>query len=978
MIESLRYSAPPNLPPLMAIRKLLPLLVALLTAAAILAFTFKLDRIERESRSQKNRADALNHLSLVRAHLESALNSRLYLTRGLVAFVTSQPEVKDDEFRSFASELIKQQPGIRSIQLAKNSVISHIYPLRGNEKAHGLKLLEHATSKDATQRAIASHRTVVNGPFELVQGGSAIVSRTPVYLDDQHYWGLASILINLDVLLEAAGLNREHPYLKFALRGKDGFGAGGQVFWGDEKIFTPDSVRLDITLPGGSWQIAATHKEGWETPATSWLRQGGILLALAVGALAGILVRNPAKQREEVERATQALRESEENFRSLVENARDFVIYRQEVDPAAPRGARITRISPSIREVLGIDDPQEEDWSSYVHPDDVALLDAAFQNALAQGKTYDVTVRWRHPDKGWIWIRSVASPVLGADGKPAHFAGLSLDITQQKEAEKMLLDAREYLEGEVRTRTQELEIVNRHLLSEVTIRHHTEQTLREQRDLYEALLKAQSDIGEGLFIIENRRIVYANDALSRITGYSLEELRAIPCFSALVHPDLREAIMARYLRRMAGEQVESRYEVDILLKTGKPCSVEVAIATMPGKDGLAAVVVMHDISLRKRMENELKGRVRFIQTLIDAIPNPIFFKDIDGRYLGCNKAFEGALGLSSNEVIGKTVFDFNPPELADIYQRMDNALLDSEELQIYESKVLFADGLRHDILFYKSVFTDASNNVAGLVGTMLDITSRKAAEDGLLKARDELELRIAERTGELAQANQELNAEIAERRRLETEIIHVSEEEQKRIGEELHDGLGQHLTGIAFLSKALEQKLGALSLPEKIDAAEIVQLINQSVSRTRALARGLFPVELESNGLMAALEQLSLDITKLYGIACTFLCNEPVLVYDNVVAINLYRITQEAAGNAVKHAHAKLIQIELRNAGENTLLSVSDDGIGYAPGERENPDSMGIHIMRYRAKMIGAALEILENTRGGVTITVSVNNSDGK
>mgnify|MGYP001374573733 CR=1 FL=1 len=958
-------------------RNLLPLTFALLTAAMILAITFKLDRMERENLSQKNHADALNHLSLVRARLESSLNSRLFLARGLVAFVNNHPNVKNGEFDSFASELIKQQSGIRSIQLARDSIISHVYPIQGNEKALGLKLLERSTSKDTAQRAINSHQTVVNGPFELIQGGEAIVSRTPVYLKDKRYWGLASILINLDVLLEEAGLNREDPSLKFALRGTDSLGAGGKVFWGDPKIFEPDSVRLDITLPGGSWQIAASHKEGWETPGTSWLRQGGILLALVAATLAWFLSRYPAMLRDEIACATHALRESEANFRSLVENARDFVIYRQEVDPSATRGGRITLISPSLREVLGITDPNA-DWLSFIHPDDVSQIDAGFQEALAQGKTYDVSARWRHPDKGWVWIHTVASLIPGTDGKPAHFVGLSLDITQQKEAEKLLLDARESLESEVRTRTQELEIANSHLLNEITIRHHTEQSLREQRDLYQALLKAQSDIDEGLFIIENRRIVYANDALCRITGYSQDELRAIPCFSELVHPDWRETVMARYLRRVAGEQLENRYEVDILTKNGKGCSVEIAVATMQGSSGLATVVVMHDISLRKQMENELKGRVRFIQTLIDAIPNPIFFKDLEGRYLGCNKAFENALGLSSEEVIGKTVYDFNPSDLADIYQRMDNALFASTELQVYDAKVLFADGLRHDILFYKSVFTDTSNNVAGLVGVMLDITSRKAAEEGLVKAKDELELRIAERTRELAQANRELYAEIAERQRLETEIIHVSEKEQKRIGQELHDGLGQHLTGIAFLSKALEQKLGALSLPEKIDAAEIVQLTNQAVSRTRALARGLFPVELESNGLMAALEQCSSDIEKLYGIACTFLCREPVLVYDNVVAINLYRITQEAVSNAVKHASAKLIRIELRNAAEKTLLTIADDGIGYAQTAREKPDCMGIHIMQYRAKIIGATLKIHENTQQGVMITVSVNNSAGK
>lgn len=963
----------------MAKRNLLPLFFALLTAAVLLAVTFKLDQKEREYLSQKNHADALNQLSLARARLESVLNSRLFLTRGLAAFVTNNPEVDEDEFRTFAQELMKHQPGIRSIQLARNSVISHIYPLPGNEAAFGLRLLETATSKDAARRAIATRRTVVNGPFKLVQGGTAIVSRTPIYLEDGRYWGLASILINEEVLLAEAGLNHEHPFLKFALRGKDSTGAAGEVFWGEEKIFAPDSVRLDITLPSGSWQIAAAHKEGWDSPGTLWLRHGGILLAMVAATLAWFLARNPAKLHEEIERATRALKESEANFRSLLENAKDFVIFRQEPDATDPRGVRITLFSPSIGDVLGITDPNDyPNWSSHIHPDDAALVVANRQISLEQGKTYNTQIRWRHPDKGWIWIHTVSTPVFGADNKPTHFNGLVLDITQQKEAEMLLRDAHEHLESEVRKRTLELEIANRQLLSEIATRQKAEQNLREQRDLYQALLKAQSDIDEGLFIIENQRIVYANDALCRITGYSQDEIRAQPSFADLVHPDLREAVVAKHLRRIAGEQFENRYEIRILTKSGAPREVEIAAATMPGNDGLAVVVVMQDISRRKQIENELKRQVRFTQTLIDAIPNPIFFKDTEGHYLGCNKAFESALGMASDEVVGKTVHDFNPLELADIYQKMDNALFKSGGLQVYEAKVLFADGMRHDILFYKSLFTDASNQVAGLVGVMLDISTRKVAEEELRVARDELELRVAERTRELAQANQELNSEIAERRRLETEIIHVSEEEQKRIGQELHDGLGQHLTGIAFLAKALEQKLATQELTEKIDAAQIVQLINQSISRTRALARGLFPVELESNGLMAALEQLAVNINTLYGIPCTFQCSEPVLVYDNVVAINLYRIAQEAAGNSVKHGQAKHIWIELRNVGEKVFLAVSDDGVGYAPSAWERAGGMGIHIMQYRAKMIDSSLEIHNDSRQGATLSVLVSNNSDK
>lgn len=961
----------------MAKRNLLPLFYALLTAVVLLAVTFKLDQKEREYLSQKNHADALNHLSLARARLEGVLNSRLFLTRGLAAFVANNPGVGESGFNTFAQELMKNQPGVRSIQLARDNIVSHIYPLKGNEAAMGLKLLETATSKDAVQRAMETRRTVVNGPFKLVQGGTAILSRTPIFLENGRYWGLASIMLDEKVLLADAGLDKEHPFLKFALRGKDGLGSDGEVFWGGEKIFSPDSVRLDITLPSGSWQIAAAHKDGWDSPGTLWLRHSGILLALVAALFAWFLSRNPARLREEIEHATRALKESEANFRSLLENAKDFVIFRQEPDTADPRGARITLFSPSVRDVLGISDLNDyPSWSTHIHPDDATLVDANRRTALERGETYNTQLRWHHPDKGWIWLHTISTPVFDADGKLSHFNGLILDITQQKEAEMLLRDAHGHLENEVKKRTQELEIANRQLISEIAIRQQAEQNLRGQRDLYQALLKAQSDIGEGLFIIENRRIVYANDALCQITGYDPGELRALPSFDQLVPPDLRDTVMEKHLRRIAGEQFENRYEFRILTKSGVPREVEVAAATMPGNDGLAVVVVMQDISRRKQIENELKRQVRFTQTLIDAIPNPIFFKDVEGHYLGCNKAFESALGMASDEVVGKTVYDFNPSELATIYQGMDDTLFTSGGLQIYEAKVLFADGKRHDILFYKSLFTDTDNQVAGLVGVMLDITTRKAAEEELRLARDELELRVAERTRELARANQELTGEITERRRLETEIIHVSEEEQKRIGQELHDGLGQHLTGIAFLAKALEQKLATMDLNEKLDATQIVQLVNQSISRTRALARGLFPVELESNGLMAALEQLAVNIHTLYGIPCTFQCEEPVLVYDNVVGINLYRIAQEAAGNAVKHGQTQHILIELKNTGKKVYLAVTDDGGGYDPAAWENSSGMGIHIMQYRAKMIGSSLEIHKAPLQGTTISILADNPD--
>lgn len=195
-------------------------------------------------------------------------------------------------------------------------------------------------------------------------------------------------------------------------------------------------------------------------------------------------------------------------------------------------------------------------------------------------------------------------------------------------------------------------------------------------------------------------------------------------------------------------------------------------------------------------------------------------------------------------------------------------------------------------------------------------------------------------------------------RDLERQIMDIGERERERIGHELHDGLGQQLTGIAFLGKALSQKLAAQSAEGAAQAAQIVTLINQAVSETRQLARGLQPVEVDENGLMSALEALAANIERLFHIRCEFRCDEPVLVKENAMANHIYRIAQEAANNAVRHGKAKHISIELSAPQGKMQLSVHDDGTGFHPDLAAKNAGMGLQIMRYRARMIGASLEI--------------------
>ncbi|MCG7868958.1 MAG: CHASE domain-containing protein, partial [Candidatus Thiodiazotropha taylori] len=257
-----------------------------------------------DSKNQEHeRSDIVEKVSTLRARLEGELNSTLHLTRGLIAYVATHPEVEEPNFSQLVSEILTQGRNIRNIGLAKNNIITHIFPLAGNESALGLEYEKNSTQWPAVKRAMEAKSTVVAGPVNLVQGGTAFIARTPIYtrkgitgLLSEHkpsYWGLASIVIDIPSLFQAAGIAEQMDGLHLALRGKDSLGDQGEMIFGEETLFTQNPVTQSIVLPNGSWQIAAIPIDGWGSGQTAlWLlRVIGWLLALFIGTLIAALVK---------------------------------------------------------------------------------------------------------------------------------------------------------------------------------------------------------------------------------------------------------------------------------------------------------------------------------------------------------------------------------------------------------------------------------------------------------------------------------------------------------------------------------------------------------------------------------------------------------------------------------------------------------------------------------------------------------------
>jgi two-component system, LuxR family, sensor kinase FixL len=209
--------------------------------------------------------------------------------------------------------------------------------------------------------------------------------------------------------------------------------------------------------------------------------------------------------------------------------------------------------------------------------------------------------------------------------------------------------------------------------------------------------------------------------------------------------------------------------------------------------------------------------------------------------------------------------------------------------------------------------------------------------------------------------------DISERKRLEKEILEISNREQQRIGQDLHDGLCQYLAGIELKCQLLEEELESKSPREAARASEIAGHVREAITQTRSLARGLSPVELDSDGLITALQELAVNIEKLFKIECRVQCAEPILIQNTTVANHVYRIAQEASNNAIKHGKARQIVIEVRSENDRAILTVADDGVGF-PKETQKHPGMGLRIMKYRAGMIDALLDVRPGDTKGTTV----------
>jgi PAS domain S-box-containing protein len=425
---------------------------------------------------------------------------------------------------------------------------------------------------------------------------------------------------------------------------------------------------------------------------------------------------------------------------------------------------------------------------------------------------------------------------------------------------------------------------------------------------------------------------YVSPQIEATLGFSQEEWLEDPVrWYSQIHPDDKQRWSTEAAEMfLTGNPLRSAYRV--VSRDGRVIWFHCEAKMIRKEDGEPWFIhgVGFDITDLKQTEEALQEERNVVSAILHTVGALVVVLDPVGSIIRFNRACERTTGYSFAEVAGQKIWDLlMVPDEVDRFKSVLQQLRSDQSPSDYEGYLVKRDGARRLIAWSSTVLPGNGGTPTYFIATGIDVTERK---------------------------------------HLEKTILEVSAREQRRIGQDLHDGLGQHLTGIAFMSKVQEQKLMEKGMPEAGDAAKIVNLVNEAINKTRELARGLLPVVSDAQGLMSALRQWAGEVEDLFAVSCRFQCLTPVLIHDDTVATHLYYVAREAVNNAIRHGHARQIVIRLAADQRQGALTIQDDGYGISstvPGNK----GMGLHLMNYRARMVGGSLELQRVPTGGTIVT---------
>lgn len=466
------------------------------------------------------------------------------------------------------------------------------------------------------------------------------------------------------------------------------------------------------------------------------------------------------------------------------------------------------------------------------------------------------------------------------------------------------------------------------------------------------------------------KVVSWNDAAERLFGY--KEAEVISRDIKFLSPPNNEAELNEIRSAIARGEGKTLETVRVK-KNGEPVNVSITFSLV--KDGtgkaIGATEVLRDISSRKKAQEALRASDERFRLLMEGAKDYAMFLIEPNNVISYwSEGAQRVFGWSAEEAIGKRgELIFTPEDRAAgrVQKEMAIALQKGSASDCRwhlrkDGSRIWVDGVM------RRLDGEGRQKVRGFAKIARDATEQRIAEEELKNAHAELEHRVMERTAELLATNTELHNEMKRRQTLEREILEVTERERSRVSQDLHDGLCQELTATAFFLKSKSKAIARKTPDCARVLLEAAETVNENAGRARDLARGLNPFELGAGGLLVALRELATRANERTPCRCEF--SRALTVRDESIAMNLYRVAQEAVNNALKYARASEIIIGLRKEDHDVVLTIRDDGTGIRSLRKKK--TMGIHMMKYRADVCGGKLEI-ESRRGhGTTVTCRV------
>ena len=530
-------------------------------------------------------------------------------------------------------------------------------------------------------------------------------------------------------------------------------------------------------------------------------------------------------------------------------------------------------------------------------------------------------------------------------------------------------------------------------LTDITRRKEAERELRESReDLNRA--QAVAHVGSWRLDVRQNELLWS-DENHRIFGIPQGMPMTYETFLSTIHPEDKAFVDEKWKAALDGEpyDIEHRIIADGHVKwVRERCELEFdELGNLKGGFGTT-----QDITKRKRTEQSLQELNKTLEQQVAERTSAFQMLHDVTSMANLSQNVQDALEYCLKRVAEKHGWDFglaffpdsNDPDLLYLaYAWYSPEVAPSAEIQERISKVVLQRGQSLAGSVYNSGKPKWSNNIhkdfdpnqvhiAKHMGIMTAAAFPVIIEQRVVGVLQFLSQRMIPEDERMYDSMISIGTQIGrviERKIFQDRLLSLAEEEHRRIGQELHDDVGQELTGLALKIETLVEILRESNSPSLELAKEIMKSLERTRRKSRALSRGLIPSEIDPGELQSALEDLALRTSKGYNVNCRFQYKGPVHAHDHKTATQLYRIAREAVANAVSHAQAREIQITLNVHDDETILCIEDDGIGMPP-KKQRGSGMGLQIMRYRAGLIRAQFEIHSSVSGGTKIVCRLGN----